>query len=328
MIRPLPVMLAILLPLFVISLTIGAAQVNLRTAGSDTWAMLILMESRLPRTLAVVLTGAALAVAGAVMQQVVRNKFVGPDTTGTSESAGLGLLLMTVLVPSAPIWAKMAGASVAALIGTAAFVLLIRRLPAREVMLVPVAGIILSGVIGAALTFIAWRYDLVQFVSTWLAAGGFSGIIAGRYETLWVAGAAAAAAWFAADRFAILGLGENVAKGLGVDPAPVMRLGLIVVSVVSAMVVVTVGMIPFVGLVVPNIVSRIMGDDLRRSIPVMAVAGAALVLACDIIGRLVIYPYEVPVGLVLGVIGSVIFLFLLYFPPRPSKPPKKSEPVA
>ena len=318
MIRPLPVMLAILLSLFVTSLTIGAAQVSLRAAGSDAWAALVLMESRLPRTLAVVLTGAALAVAGTVMQQIVRNKFVGPDTTGTSESAGLGLLLMTILAPDSPVWVRMLVASLTALAGSAAFILLIRRLPAREVMLVPVAGIILSGVIGAVVTFIAWRYDLVQYVGTWLAAGGFSGIIAGRYETLWVAGAAAIAAWFAADRFAILGLGDNVAKGLGLDPAPVMRLGLMVVSVVSALVVVTVGMIPFVGLVVPNIVSRIMGDDLRRSIPVVATAGAALVLACDIIGRLVIYPYEVPVGLIMGIVGSVIFLILLYRPTRPS----------
>ena len=157
---------------------------------------------------------------------------------------------------------------------------------------------------------------MLQYISTWLMAGEFSGIIAGRYETLWVAAAAAGAAWFAADRFAILGLGDGVAKGLGLDPAPVMRLGLAVVSVVSAMVVVTVGMIPFVGLVVPNIVSRLMGDDLRRSIPVIALSGAALVLACDIIGRMIIYPYEIPVGLVMGIVGSVIFLVLLYRPPR------------
>lgn len=316
MIRPLPATLILLVPLVFVSLTIGAARVDIIAAGSDPWAALVLMESRLPRTLAVILTGAALAVAGVVMQQIVRNKFVGPDTTGTSESAGLGLLLVTIWSPESPIWLKMAIASVSALAGTTLFIMVIRRLPAREVMLVPVTGIILSGVIGAVVTFIAWQYDLLQYIGTWLMAGEFSGVIAGRYETLWIAGAAAGAAWFAADRFAILGLGEDVARGLGLDPAPVLRLGLAVVAVVSAMVVVTVGMIPFVGLIVPNIVSRIMGDDLRRSIPVVATAGAALVLACDIIGRLVMHPYEIPVGLVMGVIGSVIFLVLLYRPPR------------
>lgn len=316
MIRPLPAMAVALVLLMFVSLTIGAASVDLRAAGSDTWTMLVLMESRLPRTLAAVLTGAALAVAGVVIQQLVRNKFVGPDTTGTAESAGFGLLMITIFAPAAPIWMKMGVASLSAMAGTALFILIIRRLPAREIMLIPVAGIILSGVIDSIVTFIAWQTNMLQYVSTWLMAGEFSGIIAGRYETLWVAAAAAGAAWFAADRFAILGLGEGVAKGLGLDPAPVMRLGLAVVSVVSAMVVVTVGMIPFVGLIVPNIVSRMMGDDLHRSIPVVAVSGAALVLACDIIGRLVIHPYEIPVGLVMGIAGSIIFLFLLYRPPR------------
>ncbi len=316
MIRPLPAMLILLLPLMLISLLIGAAQFDLMAAGSDPWATMLLLESRLPRTLSVVLTGSALAVAGLVMQQLVRNKFVGPSSTGTTESAALGLLAITIWMPESPIWMKMIAASLAAMAGTALFMAVIRRLPVREVMLVPIAGMILAGVIGSVVTFIGWQTDLMQYIGTWLMTGEFSGVVAGRYEMLWFAGAAAAAAWFAADRFAILGLGENVARGLGLNPKPVMRLGLVVVSIVSAMVVVTVGMIPFVGLVVPNIVSRVMGDDLRRTLPVVAASGAVLVLACDIIGRVLRYPYEIPVGTVLGVLGSVIFLILLYRPPR------------
>lgn len=314
--RPLPVMLILLLPLMLISLLIGAAKFDLLAAGSDPWATMLLLESRVPRTLSVVLTGAALAVAGMVMQQLVRNKFVGPSSTGTTESAALGLLLITICVPNAPIWLKMIAASLAAMAGTALFMAVIRRLPVREVMLVPIAGMILAGVIGSVVTFIGWQTDLMQYIGTWLMTGEFSGVVAGRYEMLWFAGAAAAAAWFAADRFAILGLGEHVARGLGLNPKPVMRLGLVVVSVVSAMVVVTVGMIPFVGLVIPNLVSRTMGDDLRATLPVVAAAGALLVLACDILGRVLRYPYEIPVGTVLGVLGSIIFLILLYRPPR------------
>ena len=73
-------------------------------------------------------------------------------------------------------------------------------------------------------------------------------------------------------------------------------------------------MIPFVGLVVPNIVARVMGDNLRASIPVVAAGGAGLLLACDLIGRSVRYPYEIPVGTILGIVGSAIFLWLLYRP--------------
>ncbi|MDT1063169.1 iron chelate uptake ABC transporter family permease subunit [Paracoccus sp. CPCC 101403] len=310
--RLVPAGLAVLALLACASLTVGAASVSILDATRDPRAALILMESRLPRTLAVILTGAALAVAGVVLQALVRNRFVGPETTGTAESAALGLLAVSVWAPASPIWAKMVAASLAAMAGTALFVAVIRRIPVREVMLVPIAGLVLSGVIGSVATFVGWQTDLLQYVNAWLMAGEFSGVLAGRYELLWVAAAAAGLAWFAADRFAILGLGEGVATGLGLSPGGVMRLGLAVVAVVTAMVVTTVGMIPFVGLVVPNIVARVMGDNLRASIPAVAVLGAVLLLACDLLGRLVRFPYEIPVGTILGVVGAMIFLWLLY----------------
>ena len=313
--HPLGVTLAALVPLTLSSLMTGAASVDVFAAPSDPWAMLVLMESRLPRTLAVLLTGAALAVAGMLLQALVRNRFVGPDTVGTGESAALGLLAITLLAPGAPIWVKILTAAASAMAGTALFVAVIRRLPPREVMLVPITGIVLSGVIGSVVTYIAWQTDLIQLITTWLMTGEFSGVIAGRYEILWIAGGAAALAWFAADRFAIMGLGEEVATGLGLGTKGVMRLGLAVVSLVTAMVVATVGMIPFIGLVVPNIVSRIMGDNLRQSLPMVAAAGAALLMACDLIGRLVRYPFEIPVGTVMGFVGAGIFLFILYRKP-------------
>lgn len=314
--RPATILLFLLVPLTLASVLIGAAGVNFADAGNDPQVLLILTVSRLPRTVAVILTGAALAIAGVVMQQLVRNRFVEPGTTGTAESAALGLLAVTLLAPSAPIWVKMIVASLGAMAGTALFLRLIRALPPRDVLLVPLVGIVLSGVLGAVVTFIGWQTDLLQLIGIWLMTGEFSGVIAGRYELLWIAGLMAALAWFAADRFAILGLGRETATGLGLRPEAVMRIGLVVVSVVTAMVIVTVGMIPFVGLVVPNIVARRMGDNLRATLPVTALGGAVLVLACDIAGRLVRYPYEVPVGTVLGVVGSCLFLWLLYREPR------------
>ncbi|WP_376872654.1 ABC transporter permease [Albirhodobacter sp. R86504] len=303
---------ALLLPLACASVLIGAAGIGFAALRDDPQAVMILTVSRLPRTLAVILTGAALAVAGVVMQQLVRNRFVEPGTTGTSESAALGLLAVTILAPNASIFLKMVVASVSAMLGTALFIKLIRRLPPREVLLVPVVGIILSGVLGAVVTFIGWQTDLLQLISVWLMTGEFSGVIAGRFELLYIAGAAAGLAWFAADRFSILGLGRETATGLGLNTDAVMRLGLVVVSIVTALVIVTVGMIPFIGLVVPNIIARLMGDNLRTTLPATAAGGAVAVLACDIIGRLVRYPYEVPVGTVLGILGSGLFLWLLY----------------
>ena len=293
---------ALLLPLAGASLLLGVADL-----GAQVFAL-----SRLPRTLAVLLTGAALAIAGVVMQQLVRNRFVEPGTTGTAEGAALGLLAITLWAPGAALWLKMGVASLSAMAATALFLRLIRHLPPREVLLVPLVGIVFSGVLGALVTFIGWQTDLLQMIGIWLMTGEFSGVIAGRYELLWLAGGAAALAWAAADRFAILSLGREAALGLGLSPEAVMRLGLVVVSVTMALVIVTVGMIPFVGLVVPNIVSRLLGDNLRATLPVTALAGAALVLACDLLARLIRYPYEVPVGTVLGVLGSALFLWLLY----------------
>ncbi|RMC35744.1 iron chelate uptake ABC transporter family permease subunit [Paracoccus alkanivorans] len=305
----------VLVILMLASLLIGVAQVDLLAAWRDPYAMLVLMESRLPRTLAVLLTGAALSVAGVVIQSLVRNRFVGPDTSGTAEGAALGLLAITILVPGSPIWLRMIAASASAMVTTALFLAVIRRLPVREVMLVPIAGLVLSGVLGAIVTFVGWQADLMQYVGTWLMTGEFSGVIAGRYELLWIAGLAAALAWFAADRLAILSLGDQVATGLGLSTATVMRLGLTVVAVVTAMVVTTVGMIPFIGLVVPNLVARVMGDNLRASLPVVAVSGALLLLTCDLVARLAVYPFELPVGLILGILGGGIFLWLLHHRP-------------
>ncbi|HEY0213981.1 MAG TPA: iron chelate uptake ABC transporter family permease subunit [Paenirhodobacter sp.] len=302
----------VLAGLAVASLAVGAANVSVR----DPQAWLVLTVSRVPRTLAAMLAGAALAVAGVVMQQIARNKFVEPSTTGAPEAAALGLIGITLIAPEAPIWVKMLAASVTALLGVTLFLQIIRRLPPKEVFLVPLAGLILAGILGAAVTWIGWGTDLLQYISIWLLTGEFSGVIAGRYELLWVAGLAAAIAWFAADRFSILGLGTESATALGLRPQAVMRLGLVVVAVVTAMVVSSVGMIPFVGLVVPNIVSRMLGDNLRRTLGPTAMGGAILVLGSDLVGRLVIHPYEVPAGTVLGVVGAALFLMLLWRRPR------------
>lgn len=303
--RPLVLALGALGLLALASLCIGAASLDGR-------AGLLLSVSRLPRTAAAILTGAALAVAGVVMQQIVRNRFVEPATAGTPEAAAAGLLAITLVAPAAPIWLKMGVAAVSALAGAVLFAALIRRLPPREIYLVPLAGLILSGVLGAGVTFVGWETDLLQYVSIWLMSGEFSGVIAGRYEMLWIAGAAVALAWFAADRFAILGLGPEAATALGLNPRAVLRLGLAVVALVTAMVVVTVGMFPFVGLIVPNLVTRAMGDNLRAALPVVALGGAGLVLGCDILGRVLIHPYEIPAGTLLGVVGALAFLWLLW----------------
>ncbi len=300
-----------LVALFLISLCVGVEDMQLQRIATDPQALQLLLVSRLPRTLAAVLTGAGLAIAGLVLQILARNRFVEPTTTGTGQSAALGILAVTLLAPAASIAVKTLAASVTALAGTALFLTVAHRLPPTQPFLIPLFGLVYGGVVGAAVTFVAWQADLLQFLDVW-TNGEFSGVLRGRYEVLWIMAALVALAWWIADRLTIAAMGREVSVGLGLNYQRIVQLGLAIVSVVSALAVVVVGLIPFVGLVVPNLVSRFMGDNLKAALPWVAVTGAALVLACDIIGRLIRYPYEIPVGTVLGVVGSVLFLWLLF----------------
>ncbi|WP_022952901.1 ABC transporter permease [Leucothrix mucor] len=303
-----------LLSCTVISLFIGAIELSPASLLSNPESLWLMAASRLPRTLAVLLTGTSLAIAGQVMQVLVQNRFVEPTTAGSGQSAILGIVLVTLWLPSSSIMMKMGLSSLAALLGTGLFLLLVRKLPVRDTYLVPLVGIIYGGVIGAIAMWLAWQADLLQLVDIWLT-GEFSGIIRGRYDFLWIAGALAIFSYYLADQFTIASLGKDQARNLGLNYNTVLGLGLLVVSVVTAVTVVTVGIIPFIGLIVPNIVSRWRGDNLRKSLPMVAYLGAMLTLLCDVVGRLVIYPYEIPVGSIFGVVGAFITLWLLYSSP-------------
>nr|WP_236760030.1 ABC transporter permease [Agrobacterium tumefaciens] len=305
--------LLLALTLAIVSLFVGVSNVSLATLfapDTSTDALRVLLVSRIPRTLALILAGSSMAIAGLIMQMLVRNRFVEPSTAGTTESAGLGLLTVTLIAPDTPIFGKMLVAAVFALAGTALFLRILRQVPLRDVLLVPLIGIMLGGVISAVTTFFAYRFDLLQSLGAWMT-GDFSGVLRGRYELLWVGFLFAIAAYLAADRFTAAGMGRDFTTNLGLNYRRVMALGLTIVSLVSAVVVVTVGMIPFLGLIVPNVVSLMIGDNMRRSVPWVATLGAVFVLSCDIIGRTVRAPYEIPIGTVVGVIGSVLFLYLL-----------------
>jgi iron complex transport system permease protein len=293
------------------SLFVGVSRVSIPALldGSDR-ALQVLAISRIPRTIALVIAGAAMAVSGMIIQMLARNRFVEPSTIGTVESASLGMLLVMLLAPDMPVFGRMLVAAAFALAGTALFMRILRSIPLRSVLMVPLVGIMLGGVIGAVTTFLAYRFDLLQSIGAW-TTGDFSIVLRGRYELLWISAGLTVVAYLAADRFTVAGLGETFTTNLGLNQRRVVGLGLTIVAVVTAAVVVTVGVIPFVGLVVPNVVSLWMGDNMRRSLPWIALLGAGFVLFCDLVGRLVIHPYEIPIGVVMGVIGSAFFLFLL-----------------
>jgi iron complex transport system permease protein len=299
--------------LAVTSLFVGVSDVSpsaLLDGGTDGDAAFLLVASRIPRTLAVVLVGASLGIAGLIMQMLVRNKFVEPGTTGVSEFATLGMLVTMVFLPGLAVVGKMAVAAAFGLFGTWVFLRVVRVVPVRQLVLVPLVGIMLGGVVGAVTTFVAYRLDLLQSLGQW-SQGSFATVMQGRYEFLWIAGAMVVVAWIAADRFSVIGLGEEFATNLGLDYRRVVAVGMLIIAVITAAVLVTAGLIPFLGLVVPNVVSLIIGDNVRRAIPWVAGIGAVFVLACDLVARVVRMPYEIPLSVVVGVVGAALFLWLL-----------------
>ena len=304
--------LAVLVVVFAVaSLFVGvtglAPQHLLDPTDAQVTAFLI---SRVPRTITIMLAGSSIAVAGLLMQHLTRNRFVSPSTTGTNEFATLGILVGALLFSGESLLARMVVAIVAAIAGTFLFLAILERIRSPDIAIVPLVGIMLGGVVTSVTVFIAYQLDLMQMLETW-TTGSFAKILQGRYEPIWVVVAAGAAAFLFADRFTVTGMGREFATNLGVRYRFTLNVGLVIAATVTAVVVVVVGVVPFLGLVVPNIVSILFGDNMRHVLPVTALAGAAFLLPCDIAARLVIYPYEVPVGSVGGVIGAALFIWLI-----------------
>lgn len=270
----------------------------------------VLIVSRFPRLISIILAGMSLSIAGLIMQQLSRNKFVSPTTAGTMDSASLGILVALLVFPSATLLNKMVFAFLFALAGTFVFMKILDRIKLRDSIFIPLVGLMFASIVGSITTFFAYKHDLLQTIGTWMH-GDFSVILKGRYELLYVALPLVILAYVFADRFTVAGMGENFAVNLGLKYKQVVNIGLAIVALVSAVVVLTVGMLPFLGLIIPNIVTIYRGDNLKNSLPHTALLGAVFVLLCDILGRVILYPYEISVGLMVGVIGSGIFLYLL-----------------
>lgn len=312
---PLLVGLATLLGLMAWSLLVGAGQMSWPGVLTDSEMRDILLISRVPRTLALLLAGSAMSVAGLIMQMLTQNRFVEPSLAGTTQSASLGVLLVMIVNPGASVLLKMVVAVLFALGGTALFMALLQRMRIKSPLMVPLTGIMLGAIFSAVTTFLAMEFELLQSLGGW-ESGDFSGVLQGRYELLWTVGALTLLAMLIADRFTVAGMGREFSVNVGLNYPRILLSGMVIISAISGVVVVVIGVLPFLGLIVPNIVSLAMGDNLRRTIPWVALCGGALVLFCDIIGRLIVWPFELPVSAILGVFGALVFLLLLLRKPK------------
>lgn len=308
------ILLALVVALGIWSLNVGASRMNLLNVllgDPDDRISKVLFASRVPRTLALLLAGASLAVTGLILQMMARNRLVEPTTTGTAEAAILGMLTTAAFAPGLPLLARFAVVALFAAAGAILFLTILKRIPLRSALIVPLLGLVLTGVIHAGGALLAHQLDLAQSLRAW-GSGDFSAVLRGHYELLWLAAGLTLLACFAADRFTVIGLGRDFATNVGVNYTRLMALGVALVALVVASVVVTAGVIPFIGLIAPNLIRPLTGDNLRRAIPLVALLGAALMLAADLAGRLLIHPYEVPSSNLLAIAGCAVFIVVLW----------------
>jgi iron complex transport system permease protein len=305
-------LLPVLIILSGISLFVGVSSITpldlLDLQSEETQIFLI---SRLPRLISILLAGAGMSIAGLIMQQLSRNKFVSPTTAGTLDATKLGILVAMLMFADASMMEKMAVAFVFALAGTLLFMQILDRIKFKDAIFIPLIGLMFGNILSSVTTFFAYRADLIQNMSAWLQ-GDFSAVMKGRYELLYISVPIVIIAYLYANRFTVAGMGENFSKNLGLAYRRIVNIGLILVALITVTVVLTVGVIPFLGLIIPNVISIFKGDHLQKTLPHTALLGAIFLLICDVLGRVLIYPYEISISLMVGIIGSGIFLYLLF----------------
>ena len=300
-----------LILLSVLSLFVGVSRISpVDLLDFNSEKTQIFLISRVPRLIAIILAGVGMSIAGLIMQSLSRNKFVSPTTAGTLDATKLGILVSMMIFVNATMLERMVVAFIFALAGTFLFMQILNRIKFKDAIFIPLIGMMFGNILNSITTFFAYKMDIIQNLSTWLQ-GDFSTILKGRYELLYISVPILIIAYFYANRFTVAGMGEDFAKNLGIKYKRIVNFGLVLVALISTSVVLTVGVIPFVGLIIPNIVSLFKGDNLAKTLPHTAMLGAVFLLICDILGRVIIYPYEISISLMVGVIGSAIFLYLL-----------------
>lgn len=274
----------------------------------DGWEMFFI--TRVPRTMSLMLTGAAMSMSGLVTQMITQNRMVEPTTTGTIEWAGLGLILVYVMFPGPSLVLRMTGAILFSFAGTMIFFLFLRKVRLRSSLIVPIVGMMLGAVVSAVSTFVGLVFSMTQSLETWFA-GSFAQVQVGRYEYLWLIIIVNVVIFIYADRLTLAGLGQDVSTSLGLDYSRIVLIGTGLVSASVGIVASVIGNLPFLGLIVPNIVSMYRGDDLKSNLPWVCMLGMIVITLCDILARTVIMPFEVPVSMILGTAGAVIFIIML-----------------
>lgn len=312
-----PPLVACFLCAAVMSLCVGAVPVApgdvfsaLFSGKTETVAARIILYTRLPRTLAALLSGAALAVSGAVIQTVLCNPLAAPNIIGVNSSAGLAVAIACALVPMSAVLTPLiafAGALAGVLL-----VLALSEMTGASRMTTVLSGVAVSNLFGAAIdAVITFVPDALVGYSDF-KIGGFADVTMARLGPAGMLIALSLALIVTlSEQMDILALGSETARSLGLAVRPVRLVLLVLAAALCGAAISFAGLLGFVGLIVPHIMRRLVGEESRRLVLSCALGGATLVALCDKLARVLFAPYELPVGIVLSFAGVPFFLWLL-----------------
>lgn len=302
----------------ILSLGIGSVQITpaevmeaLCGADKNSTSARIILYSRLPRTCAAMLAGAALAVSGVVIQAVLNNSLASPSTIGVNSSAGFAVALVCALVPSAQQYTPYI-AFLGALAGVM-FVMILSQSTVAARITVVLAGVAISNFfsagIDAVITFVP---DALSGVTDF-RIGGFNGVtMAQLAPATKVILISLLLVLSLSHQLDILSLGSDTAKSLGLSVGPMRIVFLVLAAALAGAAVSFSGLLGFVGLIVPHIMRRLVGEESGILLFASAMGGAFFVMLCDLVARVLFAPFEIPVGIVLAFAGAPFFLWLLF----------------
>jgi len=278
--------------------------------GNGDTAAIILRHVRLPRVLAALLAGVGLSLSGVLLQAVTDNGLASPNIIGVNSGAGLATILILCFLPGTvhllPLVA-FAGAFGATLL----ILWVAGRIGSGKISVI-LAGMAMTTILNAAISFVSLLDTDVVAVYNYFSVGGLSGV---TLDQLLVPGVLIGAAWIVAQIYAreisALCLGDEMAASIGISVKRLRLICLLCASASAAAVVSFAGLLGFVGLIVPHIARRLVGGNVRYTLPASALVGGCLVILADMLGRTVFAPTEVPVGIVMALIGAPFFLILL-----------------
>lgn len=280
-------------------------------AGPQGTAGYIFWFSRLPRTAACLLAGGALAVSGAVIQSVLHNKLASPSIIGVNAGAGLAVTLCCALGALSG-WA-IAGAAFLGAMGAMLLVVFIGRKTGASRTTVILAGVAVNAILNALSEAVTTVIPEVAMMSVDFRIGGFASVSHTRILPAAVLILAAMTALLLmGNELDVLALGDDTAKSLGLPVKRMRTLFLVLAALLAGAAVSFAGLLGFIGLIVPHGIRKFTGSDNRALLPLCALLGGSFVALCDVVSRVLFAPYELPVGILMSVIGGPVFLILLF----------------